>query len=162
MRDGRGHGAILHVAEAGDEAVDHGAGAAMALDQRDLADVVVAVHRHQPVLDRRSASSARVGAWFSMTPITRTRTSLAPFGEAMSKSLAFSFLPSFIVFLALCRIGVGRDVGLELACLGEPDAARVDLVDDERRQVGDDEEIGEPPRRDRADLALQPEMLRRC
>ena len=36
---------------------------------------------------------------------------------------------------------------------------RVDLVDHQRRQVGDDKEIGEPAGGDRTDLALQSEML---
>ncbi len=69
---GRRHGAVLHIAEAGDEGVGDGAGAAMALDQRDLADVVVTGPSPPARSRRRDRPRARVvGAWFSMTPMTR-------------------------------------------------------------------------------------------
>ena len=63
------------IAEARDEGVDDRAGAAMPLDQRDLADVLARSMPTTPVGDRAAcASSARVGAWFSTTPMTRALT----------------------------------------------------------------------------------------
>ena len=46
-------------------------------------------------------SSARVGAWFSMTPMTRAVTSFAPLGAAMAKSAAVRSRFMLTVFLAL-------------------------------------------------------------
>ena len=51
MGDGGGHRAGHVVAETGDEAVHDRAGAAMAFDEGDLADVGVTVHRDDAVLD---------------------------------------------------------------------------------------------------------------
>ena len=48
------------------------------------------------------AVSARVGAWFSTTPMTRASTvAPAPFGAATRKSSAVSARPSFTVSMAL-------------------------------------------------------------
>ncbi len=161
MRHRRRQRAILQIAEAGDEAVDHRTRATMPLDQRDLADVVCAIHAHQAVLDGKIRFE-RARRRLVLDHADDPGAHLVGAGRCGDvEILRRQHLAELHRLLGARRIIARRDVDLEPPGCGQPHAARPDLVDDERRQIRDDEEVGQPPRRDRAQFALQPEMLGR-
>ena len=117
----------------------------------------------EAVLDAAGVrSSARVGAWFSTTPMTRAVTAFLPAGAAISKSSGTIVRPTFTVPRGEVRIGPGRDVVDEHAVLGQHHAVRDHHLDRQRREVGGEDEVGAAARRDRAELALEAEMRSRC
>ncbi len=128
------------------------------LDQRDLADVSSRSIATSPSSTWRSRSSALVGAWFSTTPMTRARTLFAPRGGNVEVCSDDRLLQTNRRLDGI-RIWVGSHFGNEPTIARQQLATRKHHVDGGLREIGHDQNVGQPSGCDRSDFTVDPEML---